>query len=193
MPTSVKKIILPHINLSLNLSLTSGLKNVGCWANITSIVKGRDPFEPEGRPILYESLVALFVPLNRSWPWVGVHPTINLNIGIFVDLTTIGERHWRCIKDIQLNILFSNLKKKKIKFSIFKWWRFNFSCNSFILRISNLLYKMEHLLNFKSIEIFKVWLLRKGHKIWINLPTFLWCYLLASKKKWKIVSNFVTF
>ena len=83
--------------------------------------------------------------------------------------------------------------EKKIKFSIFKWWRFNFSCNSFILRISNLLYKMEHLLNFKSIEIFKVWLLRKGHKIWINLPTFLWCYLLASKKKWKIVSNFVTF
>lgn len=113
-----------HI-LSLNLSLTSWLKNVGCWANITSIVKGRDPFEPEGRPILYESLVALFVPLNRSRPWVGVHPTINLNIDIFVDLTTIGERHWRCIKDIQLNILFSNLKK--IKFSILKLWNFNFS------------------------------------------------------------------
>ena len=37
--------------------------------------------------------------------------------------------------------------EKKIKFSILKLWRFNFSCNSFILRISNLLYKMEHLQN----------------------------------------------
>ena len=39
----------------------------------------------------------------------------------------------------------------------------------------------------------KVWLFWKGHKIWINLPTFLWCYLVASKKMWKIVSNFVAF
>ena len=135
MRTSFRKIILPHINMGLNLSLTSWLKNVGCWANITSIVKGRDPFEPEGRPILYESLVALFVPLNRSWPWVGVHPTINLNIDIFVDLTTIGERHWRCIKDIQLNILFSNLKKK----SNFQFW----SYGDLIFRVIVLLHAFQ--------------------------------------------------
>ena len=72
-------------------------------------MKGRDPFEPEGWPILDESFVALLVPLNGCWPWVGVHPAINLYIGIFIDLTTIGERHYRCIEDIQLNNLLTGV------------------------------------------------------------------------------------
>ena len=41
--------------------------------------------------------------------------------------------------------------------------------------------------------VFKVWTFWKGHKIWNNLPPYLWRYLVVSKKRRKIVSNFVAF